>query len=205
MAAIGALIACAAAATGLAPSLHLASLGMPRAATSGVPPLARRPACPAAAAPLRRHKRGHKRGRVAELRTMLRGLGLDEQGRKPELVCRYAESQCVEDEDEEKGTRRRKRTTRKRTMMRKKATRRKAPRRRRARATARRWRARRMVRVLGRSRTCTCVCCLNDLIMRARRRPRRNTNTPTREMRRQRRAQPLTEHHVVRVTVGLGC
>ena len=117
---------------------------------------------------MRRHKRGHKRGRVAELRTMLRGLGLDEQGRKPELVCRYAESQCVEDEDEEKGTRRRKRTTRKRTMMRKKATRRKAPRRRRARANARRWRARRMVRVLGRSRTCTCVCCLNDLIMRAR-------------------------------------
>ena len=81
---------------------------------------------------------------------------------------RNAESQCVEDEDEEKGTRRRKRTTRKRTMMRKKATRRKAPTRRRARANARRWRARRMVRVLGRSRTCTCVCCLNDLIMRAR-------------------------------------
>ena len=42
MAAIGALIACAAAATGLAPSLHLASLGMPRAATSGVPPAASR-------------------------------------------------------------------------------------------------------------------------------------------------------------------
>ena len=99
MAAIGALIACAAAATGLAPSLHLASLGMPRAATSGgtsrLPggsSLEETAAWAFASSKL-----------VGELRMMLREQGLSDRGRKPELVHRYAESQCVEDDEEEEG------------------------------------------------------------------------------------------------------
>ena len=77
---------------------------MPRAATSGVPTsgASRLPGGSSSLEETDAWAFANSK-RVAELRAMLREAGLDEQGRKPELVRRYAESQCVEDDKEEEG------------------------------------------------------------------------------------------------------